>query len=131
MQSPLSSVRAANDRLSPNDNCDPLGADAQSVRSILDIASLDNHPVGGLERRANLKMRVVRLRAGASIGGGRHQCEVRVRGCFWHLNRNRLPRGIITAILAELLDTTIRNAQQIEVYQKPIIALLPDGERFR
>ncbi|MBM2839808.1 MAG: Wzz protein [Bacteroidetes bacterium] len=39
--------------------------------------------------------------------------------------------GIITAILVELLDTTIRSPRQIQVYQKPIIALLPDGDRSR
>lgn len=39
--------------------------------------------------------------------------------------------GIITAIFVELLDTTIRSPRQIQVYQKPIIALLPDGDQSR
>jgi capsular polysaccharide biosynthesis protein len=39
--------------------------------------------------------------------------------------------GIISAVIVELLDTTVRGPRQIEVYQKPIIALLPDGDRSR
>jgi polysaccharide biosynthesis transport protein len=35
--------------------------------------------------------------------------------------------GILLAAAAELLDTTIRSPQEIDVYQKPIIALLPEG----
>ncbi len=38
--------------------------------------------------------------------------------------------GVITAVISELLDTTVRSPRQIQVYQKPIIALLPDGERL-
>lgn len=41
-------------------------------------------------------------------------------GCFF---------GIVSVILAELFDTTIRTSKDIEVYEKPIIALLPDGGR--
>lgn len=37
--------------------------------------------------------------------------------------------GIVSVILAELFDTTIRTSKDIEVYEKPIIALLPDGGR--
>jgi succinoglycan biosynthesis transport protein ExoP len=37
--------------------------------------------------------------------------------------------GIISVIIAELFDTTIRTSKDIEVYEKPIIALLPDGSR--
>jgi uncharacterized protein involved in exopolysaccharide biosynthesis len=37
--------------------------------------------------------------------------------------------GIISVVLAELFDTTIRTSKDIEVYDKPIIALLPDGSR--
>jgi uncharacterized protein involved in exopolysaccharide biosynthesis len=37
--------------------------------------------------------------------------------------------GVLSAGLAELLDTTVRTPREIEVYQKPIIALLPDGQR--
>jgi uncharacterized protein involved in exopolysaccharide biosynthesis len=35
--------------------------------------------------------------------------------------------GVLSAGLAELLDTTVRTPSAIEIYQKPIIALLPDG----
>ena len=37
--------------------------------------------------------------------------------------------GIISVIIAELFDRTIRTSKDIEVYEKPIIALLPDGAR--
>jgi polysaccharide biosynthesis transport protein len=37
--------------------------------------------------------------------------------------------GIISVIVAEIFDTTVRTPQDIEVYEKPIIALLPDGTR--
>lgn len=33
--------------------------------------------------------------------------------------------GILSAIVAEILDTTIRSAKAIEIYNKPVIALLP------
>ncbi len=39
--------------------------------------------------------------------------------------------GIIAAIISELLDTTIRSIHQVEIYQKPVIALLPDARRQR
>ena len=35
--------------------------------------------------------------------------------------------GIVGAILAELLDTTLRSPRDVEVYEKPVIGLLPDG----
>ena len=34
--------------------------------------------------------------------------------------------GIIIAIIAELFDSTIRTTGQMEIYGKPVIALLPD-----
>jgi hypothetical protein len=34
--------------------------------------------------------------------------------------------GLITVVLSELFDTTVRTTKAIEVYHKPIIALLPD-----
>ena len=37
--------------------------------------------------------------------------------------------GIVSVLIAELFDTTIRTARDIEVYEKPIIALLPDGSK--
>jgi len=37
--------------------------------------------------------------------------------------------GVISVIIAELFDTTIRTSKDIEVYEKPIVALLPDGNR--
>jgi capsular polysaccharide biosynthesis protein len=37
--------------------------------------------------------------------------------------------GLLTAAVAELLDTTIRSPREIEHYKKPIIALLPEGAR--
>lgn len=36
--------------------------------------------------------------------------------------------GLLGIILAELLDTTVRTPRDMEIYQKPIIALLPEGE---
>lgn len=39
--------------------------------------------------------------------------------------------GIITAILSELFDTTIRTTRAIEIYQKPIIAFLPERSRLK
>lgn len=38
--------------------------------------------------------------------------------------------GFITAILRELLDTTVRVPRDIEVYQKPVIAFITEGEDF-
>ncbi len=35
--------------------------------------------------------------------------------------------GLLAAAAAELLDTTIRSPREIEVYHKPIIALIPEG----
>lgn len=35
--------------------------------------------------------------------------------------------GLLAAAVAELLDTTIRSPREIEVYKKPIIALIPEG----
>ncbi|HEY6952539.1 MAG TPA: GNVR domain-containing protein [Bacteroidota bacterium] len=35
--------------------------------------------------------------------------------------------GLLTAGTAELLDTTVRNKKDVEVYQKPVIAFVPDG----
>jgi uncharacterized protein involved in exopolysaccharide biosynthesis len=37
--------------------------------------------------------------------------------------------GIVSAFIAELLDSTIRSPKEIEVYRKPIIGLLPEGVR--
>jgi uncharacterized protein involved in exopolysaccharide biosynthesis len=34
--------------------------------------------------------------------------------------------GVLSAVLAELFDTTVRTPRDIEIYEKPIIALLPD-----
>ena len=40
--------------------------------------------------------------------------------------------GIVSVIVAELFDTTIRTPKDMEVYEKPIIALLPEGTgRYR
>ena len=39
--------------------------------------------------------------------------------------------GCITAILREMLDTTVRIPRDIEVYQKPVIAYITDGEDNR
>jgi uncharacterized protein involved in exopolysaccharide biosynthesis len=38
--------------------------------------------------------------------------------------------GIVAAVLAELFDTTIRTTRAIEIYQKPIIAFLPERTKF-
>jgi uncharacterized protein involved in exopolysaccharide biosynthesis len=35
--------------------------------------------------------------------------------------------GIIAAFLSELLDTTVRSTRDIEVFQRPIVAFLPEG----
>ena len=35
--------------------------------------------------------------------------------------------GIVSATIAELLDATVRSPKDLEVYHKPVIALLPDG----
>ena len=35
--------------------------------------------------------------------------------------------GILSAIVLELLDTTVRTPRDMQIYNKPIIALLPDG----
>jgi succinoglycan biosynthesis transport protein ExoP len=35
--------------------------------------------------------------------------------------------GIVAAIVAELIDATIRTTRDIEVFQKPIIAFIPEG----
>lgn len=37
--------------------------------------------------------------------------------------------GLVAAIAAELLDSTIRSPREIEVFRKPIIGLLPEGVR--
>ena len=37
--------------------------------------------------------------------------------------------GVVAAMVTELLDTTIRTTKDIEIYQKPVIALLPEGSR--
>ena len=37
--------------------------------------------------------------------------------------------GLVCASVAELLDSTIRSAREIETYRKPIIGLLPEGVR--
>jgi uncharacterized protein involved in exopolysaccharide biosynthesis len=39
--------------------------------------------------------------------------------------------GIIAVILRELLDTTVRSARDIEVYHKPVIAFITDGNQER
>jgi uncharacterized protein involved in exopolysaccharide biosynthesis len=39
--------------------------------------------------------------------------------------------GMMLTVASELLDTTIRSPKQIALYQKPIIALLPQGRRQR
>jgi polysaccharide biosynthesis transport protein len=39
--------------------------------------------------------------------------------------------GLITAILSELFDTTIRTTRAIEIYRKPIIAFLPERSRLK
>jgi polysaccharide biosynthesis transport protein len=39
--------------------------------------------------------------------------------------------GIVSAILAEFMDTTIRSARSIEVYRKPVIAYLPEGKELK
>jgi capsular polysaccharide biosynthesis protein len=35
--------------------------------------------------------------------------------------------GVLAAVLAELFDTTVRLPKDIEIYEKPVIALLPDA----
>jgi succinoglycan biosynthesis transport protein ExoP len=35
--------------------------------------------------------------------------------------------GVLSAVLAELFDTTVRTPKDIEIYEKPVIALLPDA----
>jgi uncharacterized protein involved in exopolysaccharide biosynthesis len=35
--------------------------------------------------------------------------------------------GIFSALAVELFDTTVRTPKDIQIYNKPIIALLPDG----
>jgi succinoglycan biosynthesis transport protein ExoP len=38
--------------------------------------------------------------------------------------------GLLAAVVAEFLDTTVRSPRDVEIYQKPIIALLPEaGEK--
>jgi len=37
--------------------------------------------------------------------------------------------GIISVIIAELLDTTIRSPKEIDIFRKPIIGLLPDARK--
>ena len=39
--------------------------------------------------------------------------------------------GLLSAAIAELLDTTFRNKEDFEVYQKPIIAYIPDANAGR
>lgn len=39
--------------------------------------------------------------------------------------------GFLTVILKETIDTTVRSPRDIEVYQKPIIAFITDGEDVR
>ena len=39
--------------------------------------------------------------------------------------------GVLSAIIAELLDTVIRRPRDIEIYQKPIIAILPEEQHLR
>jgi polysaccharide biosynthesis transport protein len=36
--------------------------------------------------------------------------------------------GVLTAFIAEIIDTTIRTTQDIAVYQKPVIAFIPEGK---
>jgi capsular polysaccharide biosynthesis protein len=36
--------------------------------------------------------------------------------------------GVLSVIAAELLDTTVRAIVDIERYQKPVIAFIPDAE---
>ena len=36
--------------------------------------------------------------------------------------------GFVTVLLKELLDTTVRTPRDIEVYQKPVIAFITDGQ---
>jgi polysaccharide biosynthesis transport protein len=38
--------------------------------------------------------------------------------------------GIVAAVLAELFDTTIRTTRAIEIYEKPIIAFLPERTKY-
>lgn len=38
--------------------------------------------------------------------------------------------GVIAAVLAELFDTTIHTTRSIEIYQKPIIAFLPERTKY-
>jgi polysaccharide biosynthesis transport protein len=38
--------------------------------------------------------------------------------------------GLVAAVLAELFDTTIRTTRAIEIYEKPIIAFLPERARL-
>jgi succinoglycan biosynthesis transport protein ExoP len=38
--------------------------------------------------------------------------------------------GFITAILREMLDTTVRAPRDIEVYQKPVIAFITEGDEY-
>jgi uncharacterized protein involved in exopolysaccharide biosynthesis len=35
--------------------------------------------------------------------------------------------GVLSAVVAELFDTTVRTPRDIEIYGKPVIALLPDA----
>lgn len=35
--------------------------------------------------------------------------------------------GVVIAVVTELFDTTLRSPRHVEVYQKPVIALLPNG----
>lgn len=37
--------------------------------------------------------------------------------------------GVVLAMIIELFDTTLRTPKHLEVYQKPVIALLPDARR--
>jgi len=37
--------------------------------------------------------------------------------------------GFLTIIILEILDSTIRYARDIEVYEKPIIAFITEGDR--
>ncbi len=39
--------------------------------------------------------------------------------------------GFVSAAAAELLDTTVRSPREIDVYHKPVIALLPEGRPER
>ncbi len=38
--------------------------------------------------------------------------------------------GILSAAVAELLDTTVRTPRDVEIYRKPVIALIPDGRHI-